>query len=114
MSPGVFDSGWTLWFTGLPGSGKSTIARAVHTALVGQGRDVAMLVMDERRKSYFPKPAYTAEERAQAYALIAREAAERHLGVVAVDGRMVDAPVVAQAERTLELARLAGMEVPAL
>ena len=41
----------------------------------------------------------------------ARDAEERHLGVVAVDGRMVDAPVVAQAERILELARLAGMEV---
>lgn len=44
----------------------------------------------------------------------ARDAAARGLGVVAVDGRMVDAPVVAQAERTLELAALAGMEVPAL
>jgi len=43
----------------------------------------------------------------------AREAEERGLGVVAVDGRMVDAPVVAQAQRTLELARLAGMEVDA-
>lgn len=43
----------------------------------------------------------------------AREAKERGLGVVAVDGRMVDAPVVAQAQRTLELARLAGMEVDA-
>ena len=44
----------------------------------------------------------------------AREAEERGLGVVAVDGRMVDAPVVAQAMRTLELARLAGMEVESL
>ncbi len=44
----------------------------------------------------------------------AREAEERGLGVVAVDGRMVDAPVVAQAVRTLELARLAGMEVEGL
>lgn len=44
----------------------------------------------------------------------AREAAERHSGVVAVDGKMVDAPVVAQAERTLELARLSGMEVALL
>ncbi len=44
----------------------------------------------------------------------AREAAERGLGVISVDGKMVDAPVVAQAERTLELARLAGMEIPLL
>ncbi len=44
----------------------------------------------------------------------AHEAELRGLGVIAVDGRMVDAPVVAQAERTLELAVLAGMEVPEL
>lgn len=76
MATGTVDGGWVLWFTGLPGSGKSTIARAVHTELLGQGRDVALLVMDERRRSYFPKPAYTAEERKVAYSLIAREAAE--------------------------------------
>ena len=44
----------------------------------------------------------------------AREAEKRGLGVIAVDGKMIDAPVVAQAARTLELARLAGMEVPEL
>ncbi len=42
----------------------------------------------------------------------AREAEDRGVGVIAVDGRMVDAPVVAQALRTIELARIAGMEVP--
>ena len=42
----------------------------------------------------------------------AREAEERGVGVISVDGRMVDAPVVAQARRTIELARIAGMEVP--
>jgi len=41
----------------------------------------------------------------------AREAAARGVGVVSVDGKMVDGPVVAQAERTIELARLSGMEV---
>ncbi|MBU1228742.1 MAG: adenylyl-sulfate kinase [Proteobacteria bacterium] len=84
MDGGSSESGWVLWFTGLPGSGKSTIARAVHTELVGQGRDVALLVMDERRRTYFPKPAYTAEERQVAYQLIAREAAE-----LAAQGRNV-------------------------
>ena len=44
----------------------------------------------------------------------AKDATARGLGVIAVDGRMVDAPVVAQATRTLELAVLAGMEVPDL
>jgi len=42
----------------------------------------------------------------------AKEAEAHGLGVISVDGKMVDAPVVAQARRTLELAALAGMEVP--
>lgn len=77
--------GWALWFTGLPGSGKSTIARAAHLALRARGQDVDMLVMDERRKAYFPRPAYTPEEREEAYARIAGEAADlvrRGRGVV--------------------------------
>ncbi|PKN08498.1 MAG: adenylyl-sulfate kinase [Deltaproteobacteria bacterium HGW-Deltaproteobacteria-8] len=76
MANGTVDGGWVLWFTGLPGSGKSTIAHAVHAELLGQGRDVVQLVMDERRKSYFPKPAYTEDERKVAYERIAHEAAE--------------------------------------
>lgn len=68
--------GWALWFTGLPGCGKSTIARAVQAELARRGLDVALLLMDERRRAYFPHPAYTAEERAKAYALFAREAAD--------------------------------------
>ena len=39
----------------------------------------------------------------------AREAEARGLGAVAVGSKMVDPPVVAQAERTVELARAAGM-----
>lgn len=48
--------------------------------------------------------------KARAVVRAAREAEARGAGVVALDGRMIDAPVAAQAERTLELARLAGME----
>jgi adenylylsulfate kinase len=69
-------AGWALWFTGLPGCGKSTIARAVLGELSRRGVDAVLLVMDERRKHYFKTPAYTAEERAKAYELFAAEAAE--------------------------------------
>lgn len=59
--------------------------------------------------------AYTPDERdvrrAERIVSGAREAERSHKGAVAVDGRMVDAPVVAQAERILELARVAGLEV---
>jgi len=74
--PAGASPGWALWFTGLPGCGKSTIARAVHAALAARGLAAELLVMDERRKQYFKHPAYSPEERAQAYALIAREAAD--------------------------------------
>ena len=60
--------------------------------------------------------AFTPEEKEVAKAAkivaAAKDAEARGLGVIAVDGKMVDAPVVAQAARILELASLAGMEVP--
>lgn len=76
QTPPSASPGWALWFTGLPGCGKSTIARAVQAELARRGLDAAFLVMDERRRAYFPHPQYSAEERAQAYALIAQEAAD--------------------------------------
>ncbi len=39
----------------------------------------------------------------------AKEAEEKGLGVVSLDGRMVDAPIIARAEWTLELAVASGM-----
>jgi adenylylsulfate kinase len=78
------EGGWALWFTGLPGCGKSTIARAVRDRLAAGGLDAVLLSMDERRRAYFPKPAYSAEERARAYTLFAREAADLTTGGRAV------------------------------
>ena len=69
------NSGWALWFVGLPGSGKSSVARGVAEALEARGMDVVHLQMDERRKAYFPKPTYSSEERAKAYELFADEGA---------------------------------------
>jgi adenylylsulfate kinase len=65
----------TLWFTGLPGSGKSSVARAVAAALTAKLPRVAYLALDDRRKAYFPKPAYSDEEREAAYRMFAEEAA---------------------------------------
>ena len=67
--------GWVIWFVGLPGSGKSTYARAVWAALKAKGIDVEYLGMDERRRDYVARPAYTEEERAAAYRLFAGQAA---------------------------------------
>jgi adenylylsulfate kinase len=67
--------GFAVWVTGLPGSGKSNLARAMAKELEDRGFDAVWLQMDERRKAYFPQPKYTAEERAKAYAMFAEEAA---------------------------------------
>jgi adenylylsulfate kinase-like enzyme len=67
--------GFVIWFVGLPGSGKSSVARAVCRALEAQGMEMVSLQMDERRKRYFPRPGYSAEERAQAYRMFAEEGA---------------------------------------
>ncbi|NCC23622.1 MAG: adenylyl-sulfate kinase [Deltaproteobacteria bacterium] len=73
-----------MWFVGLPGSGKSSLARGVAKALRAEGMDVDLLEMDARRKSYFPNPTYSGEERAEAYRLFAEEGA-----ALARDGRRV-------------------------
>ena len=76
-----------LWIAGLPGSGKSTIARLVRDALMLQGLDVVLLAMDARRKVYIPQPEYTAEERERAYAMLVDEAVtlQRQGRVVIID-----------------------------
>jgi adenylylsulfate kinase len=94
--------GRALWFTGLPGSGKSTIAGRVYQALDARGVDAVWLQMDQRRKDYFPEPEYTEEERRAAYELFAREAAE-----LAARGRTVlmdaSAPELSMRARAREL-----------
>jgi adenylylsulfate kinase len=64
-----------VWFTGLPGSGKSAVARAVQAGLRAMGRGAVLLQMDVRRKVYFSHPTYSNEERERAYGLFAAEAA---------------------------------------
>jgi adenylylsulfate kinase len=51
-----------LWFTGLSGSGKSTIAERVHQELVRRGVDVEYIDGDALRE-VFPQTGFTREER---------------------------------------------------
>jgi len=51
-----------LWFTGLSGSGKSTIATRVHEELVGRGIEVEYLDGDALR-DVFPNTGFTRAER---------------------------------------------------
>ncbi|MFW6005959.1 MAG: adenylyl-sulfate kinase [Candidatus Bipolaricaulota bacterium] len=54
---------FTLWFTGLPSSGKSTIAKEVENELRRRGLRVENLDADGLRKNLHPDLGFTKEER---------------------------------------------------
>lgn len=56
-------NGFTLWFTGLPSSGKSTIAKEVENELRRRGLRVENLDADGLRKNLHPDLGFTKEER---------------------------------------------------
>ena len=62
---------WVMWFTGLPGSGKTTIAMEVKERLQERGIKVKILQLDEIRRVITPVPKYTEEERDIVYASLA-------------------------------------------
>jgi adenylyl-sulfate kinase len=55
---------FTLWFTGLPSSGKSTVAKRVEEELRNQGFEMHNLDGDNVRKKLHPDLGFTEEERA--------------------------------------------------
>lgn len=55
---------FTLWFTGLPGSGKSVIAKRVRNKYKeNYHRDITILRLDKIRKIITPEPNYSNDER---------------------------------------------------
>jgi adenylylsulfate kinase len=60
--------GWCVWITGLPGSGKSVVSRALIELLEQKDISVQLLSSDELRKTLTPKPTYSLEERDIVYA----------------------------------------------
>ncbi|MGA9138595.1 MAG: adenylyl-sulfate kinase [Methanocella sp.] len=61
---------WTVWFTGLPGSGKTTIAHATQKYLEDRGVRAKVLELDEIRKVLTPHPKYSEQERSVVYAAL--------------------------------------------
>jgi adenylylsulfate kinase len=57
------DEGWCIWLTGLPGAGKSTIAKELKRKLEANGVGVQVLRLDTFRKIIVPEPRYTETER---------------------------------------------------
>jgi adenylyl-sulfate kinase len=57
--------GATLWMTGLPGSGKSTVAAGVEAQLLGQGRSAYVLDGDNLRHGLNGDLGFSAEDRTE-------------------------------------------------
>jgi adenylylsulfate kinase len=58
---------WALWITGVPGSGKTTLAQALARRLNQAGVAVERLELDEMRRLVTPAPTYTEAERDLVY-----------------------------------------------
>jgi adenylylsulfate kinase len=63
--------GFALWLTGLPSSGKTSLAQALSRLLHERGITVQILDSDELRHRLTPKPTYSLEERDWFYDIIA-------------------------------------------
>jgi adenylylsulfate kinase len=57
------DSGFAVWLTGLPSSGKSVVAAEVKRRLTARGVSALVLDSDELREHLTPHPKFTEEER---------------------------------------------------
>lgn len=62
---------WAVWVTGLPGSGKSSVARNASRMLAERGVHTRVLELDEMRKVVTPEPSYSPEERDIVYSALA-------------------------------------------
>ncbi len=62
--------GWCVWVTGLPGSGKSVVSKALIRLLEQKGIRAQLLSSDALRKVLTPKPTYTLEERDIVYSTL--------------------------------------------
>jgi adenylylsulfate kinase len=92
-----------VWITGLPSSGKSTLARRIQRRLEEAGRAALVLDGDEVRAALVPAPGYAPEARDAFYATLARLAA-----LAAAQGLVVVVPATAhRAAYRAEAKRLA-------
>ena len=64
------ESGWCVWITGLPGSGKSAISEALLSLLTKEDIRTQLIASDDLRKILTPRPSYSLKERDIVYATL--------------------------------------------
>jgi adenylylsulfate kinase len=96
-------SGVVVWLTGLPQSGKSTLAARARERLVAAERCVCVLDGDAVRAAMVPPPGYGDDARAGFYATLGRLAA-----LLAAQGLIVLVPATAPRRAYREAARAAA------
>lgn len=62
--------GFAVWFTGLPASGKTTLAKCLKQSLADQGVHVLLLDSDELRQMLIPQSIYSPTERDWFYSVL--------------------------------------------
>jgi adenylylsulfate kinase len=92
---------FAVWITGLPASGKSTLASALKSQLAERGIDVAVLESDSLRKILTPHAHYDEEERDTFYRQIA------YIGALLVEHGV---PVIFDATANLRIYRSRARE----
>jgi adenylylsulfate kinase len=65
------EQAFAIWFTGLPASGKSTLANLLAQEIEALGLKVQVLDSDELRQVLTPRPTYSAQERKWFYQALA-------------------------------------------
>jgi adenylylsulfate kinase len=68
--PSDREPAFAVWITGLPASGKSTVARALAAELAGKGIRAAVLESDAVRREIMPNESYGDAERDAFYATV--------------------------------------------
>ena len=64
------ETGFAIWLTGLPSSGKSTLAQALARHLAREGISVQILDSDDLRETLTPQATYTPSERRWFYEVL--------------------------------------------
>lgn len=94
------DAGTVVWITGLPSSGKSTLAASIHDRLVASATPACILDGDAVRGALVPALGYSASDRDAFYETLARLAA-----LLAAQGLVVLVPATASRAAFRERAR---------